>query len=226
MLLDAAIGLAGASVALLRFRTTGISEPYPLLTVVLPLIWVLSLSLGRAYEVRLLFAGNEEYRRVANAAVWLTAATLLTAYAVNFQLARGYALIAFSVIPAATLTGRYLLRRRLHGARARGECMYPVLVMGYERAVADLCRQLQRQPHHGMQVVGALLPADRTRSGALADVCVPVVGSFEDATAAVAQTGANTVAVLSCPELDARALRRLAWELEKTRTELIVALQL
>ena len=223
VLLDAAMGLAGASLALLRFETTGLYAPYPLLTAGLPLIWVLSLALGRAYELRLLFAGNDEYRRVANAAVWLVAAVLLFSYAVNFQLARGYALIAFSIIPIATLIGRYLLRKRLHRARARGECMYPVLIMGHERAVAELCRQLQRQPHHGMKVVGALLSAERMHPGALADVGVPVVGSFEDAPAAVAQTGANTVAVLACPELDSKALRHLAWELEKTDTDLIVA---
>jgi exopolysaccharide biosynthesis polyprenyl glycosylphosphotransferase len=41
--------------------------------------------------------------------------------------------------------------------------------------------------------------------------------------AAVHRSGADTVAVLSCPEIDAATLRQLAWELEKTDTDLCVA---
>ncbi len=40
---------------------------------------------------------------------------------------------------------------------------------------------------------------------------------------AVRRFGADTVAVLSCPEMDGRRLRELAWELEKTGTDLCVA---
>lgn len=222
-LLDAAVGLVGALLGLLRFDSGPPAAPYLVLTVVLPVAWLLSLAVGRAYEPRFLFVGNDEYRRVTNAALWLTALLVITSYAVNFPLARGYVLITLPVTVMATLAGRHLLRHRLHRARARGECMRPVLVMGYERAVAGLCVQLQRLPHHGMQVVGALLPQDRIRPGALSDVGVPVVGTFDDAAEAVARTGADTVAVLACPELDAQALRRLAWKLEKSDTDLIVA---
>src|SRR6202020_3593754 len=35
--------------------------------------------------------------------------------------------------------------------------------------------------------------------------------------------GADTVAVLACPEMDGVTLRRLAWELEKDGTDLCVA---
>ena len=41
--------------------------------------------------------------------------------------------------------------------------------------------------------------------------------------AAVSRFGADTVAVLSCPEMDGGRLRELAWELEKTGTDLFVA---
>lgn len=222
-LLDTSVGLIAALLGLLRFESGTPATPYLLLTAVLPVGWLLTLAVARAYEPRFLFVGNDEYRRVTNAALWLTAVLVGSSYAVNFQLARGYVLITLPVMAVATLAGRHLLRHRLHLARSRGECMRPVLVMGYERAVAGLCAQLQRLPHHGMQVVGALLPQDRTRIGALTDVGVPVVGTFDDAAEAVARTGADTVAVLACPELDAQALRRLAWSLEKSRTDLIVA---
>ncbi|MGI8693489.1 MAG: sugar transferase [Geodermatophilaceae bacterium] len=222
-LLDIAVGLVGALLGLLRFESGRTGIPYLVLTVLLPVAWLLSLAVSRAYEPRFLFVGNDEYRRVTNAALWLTALLVGSSYAVNFELARGYVLITLPVTALGTLAGRHLLRHRLYLARARGECMRPVLVMGYERAVAGLCGQLQRLPHHGMKVVGALLPADRIRAGALSDVGVPVVGSFDDAAEAVARTGADTVAVLACPELDAQALRRLAWKLEKSDTDLIVA---
>jgi exopolysaccharide biosynthesis polyprenyl glycosylphosphotransferase len=50
-----------------------------------------------------------------------------------------------------------------------------------------------------------------------------VHGGFGDIPAAVAAFGADTVAVLACPEMDGVRLRSLAWELEKTRTDLCVS---
>ena len=52
---------------------------------------------------------------------------------------------------------------------------------------------------------------------------VPVAGGLCDVAAAVRRFGADTVAVLACPEMDGGRLRELAWELEKTGTDLFVA---
>ena len=52
---------------------------------------------------------------------------------------------------------------------------------------------------------------------------VSVYGGLDDITAAVKAFGADTVAVLACPEMDGIRLRSLAWELEKTGTDLCVA---
>ncbi len=52
---------------------------------------------------------------------------------------------------------------------------------------------------------------------------VQVYGGLDDITAAVKAFDADTVAVLACPEMDGIRLRSLAWELEKTDTDLCVA---
>jgi len=52
---------------------------------------------------------------------------------------------------------------------------------------------------------------------------VPVYGGLDDVTAAVGASGADTVAVLACPEMDGVRLRSLAWDLEKTGTDLCVS---
>jgi exopolysaccharide biosynthesis polyprenyl glycosylphosphotransferase len=52
---------------------------------------------------------------------------------------------------------------------------------------------------------------------------VPVLGRLADASRVVRMVGADTVAVLACPEMDGTALRELAWQLEKTGTDLCVA---
>jgi exopolysaccharide biosynthesis polyprenyl glycosylphosphotransferase len=54
-------------------------------------------------------------------------------------------------------------------------------------------------------------------------VGVPVYGGLDDITAAVKAFGADTVAVTTCPEMDGLRLRSLAWELEKTGTDLCVS---
>jgi exopolysaccharide biosynthesis polyprenyl glycosylphosphotransferase len=50
-----------------------------------------------------------------------------------------------------------------------------------------------------------------------------VAGGLDGAASAVARFGADTVAVLACPEMNGRRLRELAWNLEKTRTDMYVA---
>jgi exopolysaccharide biosynthesis polyprenyl glycosylphosphotransferase len=50
-----------------------------------------------------------------------------------------------------------------------------------------------------------------------------VLGGLEEVADVVARYEVDTVAVLPCPELDGPALRRLGWDLEKTRAELLLA---
>ena len=67
------------------------------------------------------------------------------------------------------------------------------------------------------------VPASRVPAGGVPVVGVPVAGGLGGVAAAVSRFGADTVAVLACPEMDGGRLRELAWELEKTGTDLFVA---
>jgi exopolysaccharide biosynthesis polyprenyl glycosylphosphotransferase len=65
--------------------------------------------------------------------------------------------------------------------------------------------------------------ADDTPADDMPAADVPVAGGLYGVAAAVSRFGADMVAVLSCPEMDGGRLRELAWELEKTGTDLFVA---
>ena len=87
-------------------------------------------------------------------------------------------------------------------------------------AVADLIAELKREVYHGLTVVGTCV----ARPGERDEVAgVPIYGGLDDITAAVKAFDADTVAVLTCPEIDGIKLRSLAWELEKTGTDLCVS---
>ena len=91
-------------------------------------------------------------------------------------------------------------------------------MVGHELAVVGITRQLRRERYHGLEVVGACLPPRHD-----GNVGVPVFGTFDDVAFAVDAADADTVLVLSCPELDGVALRRMAWQLERDDVDLIVA---
>ena len=104
--------------------------------------------------------------------------------------------------------------------------------MGHAAAVARLVTALRRDTYHGLAVVAACLvdaPEGAGPDGATAAIPagirgrVPVAGGLGGVAAAVRRFGADTVAVLACPEMDGGRLRELAWELEKTGTDLFVA---
>jgi exopolysaccharide biosynthesis polyprenyl glycosylphosphotransferase len=213
--------LAGAAAVLLRFgEVTPYVAPYVVLSGALPPVWAGMIGLNRGYEPRLIGVGSEEFRRIAQCGLTLIAAVAITAYVTKADLARGYVVVALPLMTVLTLLARYGLRRRLHGRRRRGEdCMRRVVAVGHRSGIAELTARFRRERYHGMEIVAACLPADS--SGEIEEV--PVLGDFTDVPLVVQQVGADTVAVLACPELDGTALRRLAWRLERTRTDLVVA---
>ncbi|MGW4957738.1 sugar transferase [Nonomuraea sp. NPDC004186] len=194
--------------------------PYLLVSLALPVVWAFAVALNRAYEPRMLGVGSEEFRRVVQSGVALTAGTAIGSYLTKTDVARGYVVLALPLVTLLTLLLRYALRRSLHRRRAAGECMRKVVAVGHETSVEELVRLFRKERYHGMDVVAACLPG-----GVPGDFVgeVPVAGDLSDVPIVVDQFRADTVAVLACPEMDGQALRRLAWRLERTHTDLVVA---
>jgi exopolysaccharide biosynthesis polyprenyl glycosylphosphotransferase len=204
-----------------RFMGQGyLPVSYIAFTVALPALWAAFVAIAGGYEARFIGVGPDEFRRVMNAALTLTGSVAVASYALKADLARGYVLIAMPCLAVFDLGARYALRKRLHRRRSYGACMQRVVAVGHPQAVTDLVATLRRDKFNGLHVVAACL-AGRVGLNELAGV--PVLGGLGSVSTAVEQFGADTVAVLACPEMNGVRLRELAWELEETGTDLCVA---
>jgi exopolysaccharide biosynthesis polyprenyl glycosylphosphotransferase len=224
MALDAAVALASGLLALRgRYDSHGhVPAAYVVLTASLPVIWVAALALAGAYEPRFIGAGADEFRRVVNAGLGLTSAIAILSYLTKIQVSRGYILLAMPTVVGVDLLARYGLRKRLHRLRELGVCMRRAVAVGHPQDVANLVNELRREPYHGLTVIAACLAGPVPfRPDEVAGV--PVLGGLKDVVSAVRESDADTVAVLACPELNGVRLRRLAWALEKTSTDLCLA---
>ena len=219
-LADLACGVVGVFIAAqLRFGSN-VTSMYLALSLALPVLWVAALWLAGAYDVRFIGTGSDEFRKVLNAGIGLTAAVTIFSYAINLELSRAYVVIALPGLTVFDMLARFALRKRLVRRRMHGKCMHSVVAVGHELAVADLVTELGRDGYHGLNVVGACV----VQPGELDELAgVPVYGGLDDITAAVKAFNADTVAVTACPEMDGIRLRSLAWELEKTGTDLCVS---
>ena len=220
---DTLAGAVAGAIALVgRFGVEPATNgTYSRISLLVPLAWVASLWLARAHEARFL-AGAEEFRRVIQAGVWLTAAVGFAAFAAKQDVARGYVVLAIPTAMGASLVGRYTMRSVLYRKRQQGLCQHRVVAVGHAAQVLDLMRRTRQERCHGMNVVGVCVPNDEQMSLATNDN-VRVLGDLAAVSDAVWRTKADAVAVTSCPELTGDALRRLSWELERTGTDLIVA---
>jgi exopolysaccharide biosynthesis polyprenyl glycosylphosphotransferase len=222
---DFACGLAAGLIAY-RIRFPGVDGHQPheigylVMSLGLPFAWLLTVLLAGGYDPRFIGVGSDEFRKILNAGVFLTAAVAIVSYAAHEDVARGYVVLA---LPSVTLFGllmRYALRKRLHRIRSHGGCMRKVVVVGHAPVVADIARMLRRETYHGLWVVAACV-AGSSESAVIAGV--PAVSGIDEVPEVVRRFGADTVAVLACPEMSGSRLRQLAWDLEKTGTDLCVA---
>ena len=197
---------------------------YVVIAACLAPVWVVTMALGRAYESRYLGIGSEEFKRVFNSAIRLTAAVATVAYAAQIELARGFVAVALPLGTTLTVVARYAARRALHRLRSRGACLHRVLVVGDHADAAELVATVQREPHAGFAVVAAcLLDAEPVDELTGPTGAIPVLGGVDVVPLAVRAVGADTVAVTASPLLRGATLRQLSWELEGSGVALVVA---
>ncbi|NEM05949.1 sugar transferase [Geodermatophilus normandii] len=220
----ASAGIAGVVGYSLRFGSapSEVTSASVWFAVLLPVVWVLAMLVGRAYEERFLWVGPEEFRRVFDAAVLLLAAVATVSWGFDIDVARGFVVVALPLATVLTLAVRVAQRQWLRRQRSRGRYQQTTLLVGHRSAVGALDEQIDREAHHGLKVIGCCLP---TGHDTITDAFngLPVLGGLDEVAAVVKEYEVDTVAVLPCPELDGPALRRLGWELEDTPAELLLA---
>jgi exopolysaccharide biosynthesis polyprenyl glycosylphosphotransferase len=223
--IDGACALAAGLLAFqIRFgRPRYAPAPYLAISLALPLLWLVTVALAGGYDSRFIGVGTDEFRKILNAGVCLTAVVAVLAYATKTEIARGYVVIALPCTTLFDLCARYWLRKRLHKLRRLGDCTRRVVAVGHASVVANLAAELRRGTYHGLSVVAACLAGPPDQQGSAEIAGIPAVAGLGNVPEVVQMFGADTVAVLACPEMSGVQLRDLAWELEKTDTDLCVA---
>ena len=192
--------------------------------VFLPLTWLIVLWGHGAYDRRYLGVGTDEFKRVFRASVTVTALVSFLVFSTNFSPSRVSVGIAVLASMLYVLVGRYLARRVLVLIRGHGRAVHRVLLVGTFTEATDVHTAVSRAPGAGLVPVGIHLTEGYAASrGATSPV--PVFAG-RDVMGLVRELAADTIAVCGSASSEPGELRRLAWQLEGTGIDLIVAPQL
>ncbi|MFF9850231.1 sugar transferase [Streptomyces litmocidini] len=181
-----------------------------------------ALAVSRAWAPAVLGQGAEEFRRLGRSLFTATVVLALGGIALTSRNIKLWIFVAIPAIALVTMTARYLLRLWLHKERKEGRCLRPVLAAGSPDTVRDLITRTRKFPHLGWRVEAVCTTDGRGLDGDLLDG-VPVVGRLADVAKHVSHDGYRVVAVTPDPHWSPDRLRRLAWNLEGSDAEMVVA---
>ncbi|WP_226996931.1 sugar transferase [Tessaracoccus aquimaris] len=184
----------------------------------LPLAWLLVLVAFGAYSLHHLRSGMEEYQRVATASLTLAGCIGIGCYLFNQDLSRAFFVLTFLGGASLLLLLRHGRRRLFNRLRVRGVLNSPVVVVGTPSHIDSISRVLRREKWLGYDIVGALTTSDipETPGG------LPVLGQVEDVTELVRRLPLRAVIFAEGSFQDGQQFKRVAWEMEKLSTEMIV----
>ncbi|WP_406302350.1 sugar transferase [Streptomyces sp. NBC_00885] len=181
-----------------------------------------ALAVSRSWAPAVLGQGAEEFRRLGRSLFTAAVVLALGGIALTSRNIKLWIFVALPAIALITMTERYLLRLWLHKQRNEGRCLRPVLAAGSPATVRDLINRTRKFPHLGWRVEAVCTPDSLGLDGDQLDG-VPVVGRLADVAGHVRRDGYRVVAVTPDPHWSPDRLQRLAWNLEGSDAEMVVA---
>lgn len=191
--------------------------------VLLPLAWLAVLWAHGSYDRRFLGGGTDEFKQVVRASWTMIAIVSFLAFATKTRLSRLSVGIALLGALLFIVVLRYAARRLLYLARKHGLATHRMLLIGTVPESMEVLTTITRNPEAGLVPVG--IHATEGYTTQLQEPPVPVFAG-RDVVALVRELGADTVAVCGAANTEPGELRRLAWQLEGTGVDLVVAPQL
>jgi exopolysaccharide biosynthesis polyprenyl glycosylphosphotransferase len=193
--------------------------------VFLPLGWMFTLWANGGYDRRFLGLGTDEFKRVVRAGLVVAASVSFVAFATKTDLSRmtvGSALLGGLLI---VLIVRYLARQALQMVRKHGgHAGHRMILIGTLPEALAVYTAVTRNPAAGLVPVGIHI-TDGYAAARGIETPVPVYAG-RDVLGLVRELGADTIAVCGSASSEPGELRRLAWQLEGSGVDLVVAPQL
>jgi exopolysaccharide biosynthesis polyprenyl glycosylphosphotransferase len=214
-------GLENGDVAINdRFRGVGIS--YITLSVLLIAIWSVALGIMGSRGYRVLGAGPQEYKLIADATARVFGLLAIVAFLFKIEFARGYILVALPLGLIALVVSRWWWRRSINRQRRTGLLMSRVVLVGSPESAAAVARDLIKAPEAGYLVVGYANPAPDSSEGLPGLPDVPSV-KLSHLTGEMYDIGADTVVITNSQDLSPQRVREISWSLEPGRQHLVVS---
>ncbi|WP_407566407.1 sugar transferase [Streptomyces sp. 184] len=180
-----------------------------------------ALAWGRAWVPAVLGQGAEEFRRLGRSLSTAVVVLALGGIALTSRNIKLWIFVAIPAIALTTVTERYLLRLWLYRQRGEGRCLRPVVATGSPESLRDLIARVDKYPQLGWRV-DAVFTEGPGLDGERLDG-VPVVGRPADVAEHVRRGGYRVVAVTPDAHWSPERLQRLAWDLEGSGAEMVVA---
>ena len=238
VLLDAlAFAFAGAVAILTRYGNATVqlngAVPYWVVVAITTPLWIGIVMLSGGYSLHILGRGTTEYKRIFDASLRLCATVGVLTFGFQLEVARSIVLIGLPLsciiaVGLRTVARKVLARQWLHGRTLKR-----VLVIGHESSAFAMAAKFSRAGDQGFDVVGVCAPDgfDRRQGAGVQegderrqrDQAWKVVGSFDDVPGLVLDLDAHAIVVSPSPTMSAERLRQLAWDLETTGVDMLVA---
>lgn len=186
-------------------------------------IWLVVLAAFHTRDSRVLCVGVAEYKRVVSASVMTFGLLAIAFVVVQVDLVRWYFVIAFPAGVVALVLNRWVWRRWLIWQGERGHSLSQVIVVGQRADVEYVVNQIAIKSGAAFTVVGAVIDADGSVIPHSLPDSIPVCYSLDTVAHTAEGLGADAVVVAGPPAGQSDFIKKLAWDLEGTATDLIIA---
>ncbi len=157
-------------------------------------LWLVLFKFFQAYDRSRLFVGHQEYTRIFNACtVGIMFTVLLLFFDTNFNVARGWLVMAWGFSFIFVIVERFIIRRLVYTARNRGHFMTPTYIVGANAEGIAIAEHLTSAPQFGINVIGFL--DDHLMTGEAVTPHVVVHGSTDQAEKLCAKFGVERLIV-------------------------------
>ncbi|MEP6842635.1 MAG: sugar transferase [Pseudolysinimonas sp.] len=204
----------------------GVPTDYWLVAGFIALTWVLTLTIYRSRDARVIGSGPTEYRRVTSATAMMFGLAAIVVLVINADISRGFFVIAFPLGLVGLLVTRRAWRGWLVRRRRNGDYTALTMIVGPRADVVRVLSTLRANPGSAYLPVGVVLEDDDIETElAIGGYHLPIVRGIRTVADEVLNRGVDVVIVAGQPS-DPDFLRNLGWDLEQTQAELMIASRL